>query len=235
VNLRERITKLEQDIAQAQRDRKLETRWKAELAAAQAQASHIQYHRPLPRDGVDYAFAHPAPAALVRAHATFVVRYIASGGGKDITREEAEDLSHAGLDIALVCETSAGFMAEPLPAFLLGDVFHAAQEAGMPHGRPVYFAHDEEGQIGPAIRFLRDAIDRRGPAQIGAYGGLAFIEAAYQAGVRYLWQTLAWSGTPTRWSPHAQLRQTIIETTVAGAQVDIDQALAADFGQWQVS
>ncbi len=234
MGLRERIAKLEADIAQAERDRKLEGRWKRELAAAIEQAKHVQHFRPVPREGVDYAFGRIAPRALVQAGATFVVRYINSGNGKDLTRSEAEDLSHGGLDIALVMETTADFMASSSGASAARSAQHAAQAAGMPAGRPVYFAHDQEAVDARALRFLRDAIDATGVGQVGAYGGLAFIEQAHRYGVRYLWQTLAWSGTPTVWSPHAQLRQTVVDRSIQGVGVDIDRAVAADFGQWQV-
>lgn len=230
--LRERIVALEKDIAQAERDRKLEGQWKRELAAAIEQAKHVHAFRPVPREGVDYAFGHVAPRALVQAGATFAVRYINSGNGKDLTRSEAEDLSHGGLDIAVVMETTADFMATSSGASAARHALHAAEQAGMPKGRPVYFAHDQEEVQPTALAFLRDAIDATGVGQVGAYGGIDFIEAAHRAGVRYLWQTLAWSRG--LWSPHAQLRQIVNGRSIAGVGVDIDRAVAADFGQWQV-
>ena len=231
MNIFQRIALLEKDIAQAERDRKLEGTWKRELKEAVEQAKHVQHFRPVPRDGVDYAYGHANPAALARAHATFAVRYINSGSGKDLTRMEAEDLSHGGIDLAVVMETTAGFMNNSKGGSTSRQALAVAHEVGMPKGRPVYFAHDEEGNIAPAVRFLRAAIDANGVGQIGAYGGIDFIEAAHHAGVRYLWQTLAWSRG--RWSPHAQLRQIINGRKVAGIDVDIDRAVAADFGQWR--
>lgn len=227
----DRIKALEHDLAQLKRDRQLEHRWRHELQLAIEQAKHVQHFRPVPREGVDYAWGHIAPRALVQAGATFVVRYINSGNGKDLGRVEAEDLSHAGIDVAVVMETSANFMASSSGARAARQAIAAAEAIGMPKGRPVYFAHDQEAVDAKALRFLREAIDATGVGQVGAYGGLAFIEAAHRAGVRYLWQTLAWS---SRWSPHAQLRQTIVDRAIAGVSVDIDRAVAADFGQWRV-
>ncbi|MFI2206441.1 hypothetical protein ACH47Z_37915 [Streptomyces sp. NPDC020192] len=44
------------------------------------------------------------------------------------------------------------------------------------------------------------------------------------------WQTYAWSGG--NWDSRAQLRQVQNDITVAGHDADLDQAMAADFGQW---
>jgi len=241
MNLPERIKALEHDLAQAARDRRLEHRWHQELTEAQRQqAKHADHSKPVPRGGVDYAYGRPNAGQLRRAGVTFVGRYIDSGSGKDLTRGEAEDLSTAGLDLFLFRETTAGRMLAGYDAGALDakSAQRAAHTAGMPAGRPIYYVCDREATgaaAGAVCEYLRGAVHATSWPEVGLYGGLAVVELAHALNrCRYLCQTLAWSGTPTVWSPHAQLRQLAVERTVAGVRVDIEQARAPDFGQWRV-
>jgi Domain of unknown function (DUF1906) len=233
-----RITALEKDIAQAERDRRLEARWKRELQAALADQRHVNHAAPVPRDGIDYAFGHPAPVALRRAHVTFVVRYTGSGSGKDLGRLEAEDLSSGGLDLVVVHETTAARMLAGYDAGALDAkrALRAAHAAGMPEGRPVYYACDLEAagadEQAKVAEYVRGAVHATSWAQVGVYGGLGTIEHCHALNrCRYYWQTLAWSHGV--WSPHAQLRQVAVNKRVAGVDVDLDRAVVADFGQWR--
>src|SRR5262249_42156166 len=63
------------------------------------------------------------------------------------------------------------------------------------------------------------------------YGGLEFIKRSFdQVKIRYGWQTYAWSHG--QWDARAQLRQTLNGVHIAGFDVDLDEAHAADYGQW---
>src|SRR5208282_4262692 len=110
----------------------------------------------------------------------------------------------------------------------LADVVH------MPKGRPIYFCCDTEASGSSVLPYLEGAQTELGSGAVGVYGGIAVIEAAYAHGVRYLFQTAAWSGG--RWSAHAQLRQRVVNVghgpAIDGVQVDLDESRAADFGQW---
>lgn len=211
--------------------------WRRELHQALAESQHVDHAQPVPRDGVDYAFGPADGNRLRRAGVTFVVRYIDSGSGKDLTHAEARQLSSAGLDLAVCRETTAerllaGYQGgrEDAPAALA-----AAHAAGMPKGRPVYYVADfdaQGAQLEAIAEYLRGAVHATSWHEVGLYGGRRAI--AHAAGLnrcRYYWQTLAWSGGV--WVPHAQLRQIQIERLVAGVRVDLDRAVAADFGQWR--
>lgn len=219
--------------------KRLEKRWHRELAQAQAAAGHVDHTRPIPRDGIDWAWGHAIPAQLRHAGVTFAVRYLGGSASKDLTRNEAENLSHAGIDIAVVYESTAD---RALGGYGAGaaDARRAAAQAkaiGQPHQRPIYFAVDFDaagaGQLAPVLEYLRGAVHAIGWERVGVYGGLGVIDAAYhEHRCKFLWQTLAWSAG--RWSPHAQLRQFSVSRRVAGLDCDLDRAVAHDFGQWRV-
>jgi hypothetical protein len=234
-----RIKALEQALADLHADREREKDWKHELEQLR-KAQHVDHSIPLPRWGVDYAWKHPDAGKLRASGATFAVRYLGgTGAGKDLTHLEAEDLSHHGLDIALVYEDTAGRAGEGYDAGAQ-DAHRAAGEAkraGQPTTRPIYLACDfdaaGEGKTGPVLEYIRGAVHAIGWDRVGLYAGLDVIEQAVREHrCKFLWQTLAWSHG--KWSPHAQLRQVENGRIVAGAEVDIDKAVAADFGQWRV-
>lgn len=229
MNLR---TLLKRDIQhrklQISADKALIEHWKRELAT--------QHSIPLPRQGIDYAFGTPDLGRLKAAGYTFVCRYLGGDPVKDLTKDEAEHLSHAGFDIVVVYE--AGAEDALLQAGGGGiDAVKAQQQLnaiGAPHA-PVYFAVDFEPKPEqlPAIRnYFHGATHQLGRDRVGAYGGYSVIhELMSLDNIKYGWQTLAWSDG--RWSPHAQLRQTAIEQREFGIVCDLDRALAADFGQWR--
>lgn len=210
-----------------------------ELAALEAAVRHIDHSRPVPRAGVDYSFARPNPGALRRAGASFAVRYV-TGQGKALTHSEALGLSSAGIELVTCFESTgtrmaAGYAAGAADAHQAAAALHAAS-GGQANSRPIYFVCDFDasgaGTTGQVMEYLRGAVHAIGWERVGLYAGLGPIEtAAAMHRCRFLWQTLAWSGG--RWSPHAQLRQTEIEVVRAGARVDLDTAVAADFGQWK--
>jgi hypothetical protein len=239
VGLLARIKALERDVAQAKRDRALLSRWEDELRASQSQLAHTDPSRPLPRDGVDYSFARPTGSELVKAGVTFVIRYVASGAGADLTHAEAQELSRAGLELGVVRESTPGRM---LDGFAAGASDAKAARAfahgcGMPPGRPVYYACDREvtGEALNAVReYVRGAVSATSWHEVGVYGSFEVVEHLHALNAcGYFWQTLAWS--QGQWSNHAQLRQIAIERMLGGARVDLDRAIAADFGQWRTA
>lgn len=243
MNLWQRIQAIETELRhRAEKEkgnREAEARLRHELHAALDSAKHVDHSRPVPRWGIDYAWGRPHPAALHAAGVTFAVRYLGGSQSKDLTRVEAENLSHAGIDVVVVWE-AAGDAA--LGGYDAGarDAHRAEAQAkacGMPGGRPIYFAVDFDaagmGKVEPVLEYLRGAVHAIGWQRVGVYAGLGVIEAAQrQRRCKYLWQTLAWSGGA--WSPHAQLQQRVNGRRIDGVDVDLDRAVAADFGQWKV-
>jgi Rv2525c-like, glycoside hydrolase-like domain len=208
-------------------DKALIEQWKHELAALST---------PLPRQGIDYAYGTPDLGRLKAAGVTFVCRYLGGDPGKDLTRAEAELLSHAGFDLVTVFESSAqGALRGSAGGY--ADAKVAVSELhriGAPHA-PVYLACDWDVQPSqmPAVRaYFKGATQCLGHNRAGVYGGYAVVhELMSLDNVKYGWQTYAWS--QGRWSPHAQLRQVQNGVKLAGVECDLDRALAADFGQWR--
>lgn len=232
MSLWSRLRALENDVAQAKRDHRLLPRWEHELAQTRreiaAESSHV-----LPRKGIDYAWARPTVHEMRQIGATFACRYLTIGG-KALTVGEARGLSAANIAIVSIFEEGATAMAGGGFAGRHDAVkaLRAAEAVGMPKGRPIYFACDfdiQSGEMAQAIAYLKEArAVLAGHYYAGVYGGRRMILGAQAAGFHFLWQTLAWSGTPTQWVPQAQLRQTNV-----GKDYDYDQALAQDFGQWK--
>jgi hypothetical protein len=104
----------------------------------------------------------------------------------------------------------------------------------MPGDRPIYFSVDFDatpGQQAAIDSYFDGVASVLGVDRVGAYGGYYVIQRLLDhSKIRWGWQTYAWSGG--QWDARAQLRQIQNGVTVAGADCDIDQAMAADFGQW---
>jgi Domain of unknown function (DUF1906) len=185
--------------------------------------------------GVDYSWARPSPADLHAQGYTFAARYLSyDTTGKNLTAGEATALINAGLSVVSNWEAGAD---DALGGYNVG-VQHAqkaqseAVAAGMPAGRPIYFSVDFDastGQQATLNAYMDGVASVIGRSRTGAYGGYYVIKRLFDAGkITWGWQTYAWSGG--QWDPRAQLRQ--IQNGIAGGQLDKDQAIAADFGQW---
>jgi hypothetical protein len=103
----------------------------------------------------------------------------------------------------------------------------------MPAGRPVYFSADwavTAAQEPTVLAYLSGAASVLGSSQTGEYGGYAAVKAARDAGTVWTWQTFAWSNGA--WDARDTIRQTG-SAIVGGVQVDTNEAMTPDFGQWQ--
>ncbi|HEY1816565.1 MAG TPA: glycoside hydrolase domain-containing protein [Kofleriaceae bacterium] len=190
------------------------------------------------QSGLDYAWSRPSsPQALADAGYTFVARYLSyDTTGKNLSASEAQGLIAAGVDIVANWEWAAD---DALDGYDTGvsDAQQAqalATGCGMPSDRPIYFSVDFDASPDQqaAINDYFDGVASvLGVARTGAYGGYYVIQRLFDAGkIQWGWQTYAWSGG--QWDSRAQLRQIQNGVTVAGADGDIDQSEAADFGQW---
>jgi len=178
----------------------------------------------------DYSWARPSPS-LLRQHYVGVVRYVGdwNANGKYVSPGEYQALKAAGLEIALVWETSAG---RTLDGFGAGQQDAAsandwANRLGFPAGRPLYFAVDTDvwgwGAVAPYFDGVRAASGR----PVGVYGEFDVVEGAADAGIPYRWATAAWSRG--RQSGRAQLYQYARPAQVAGC--DDNEVLSPDWGQ----
>jgi hypothetical protein len=186
------------------------------------------------RYGADYSFARPSASSLQSQGFSFVARYLSHTPSKDISKAEADALIANGIDVVLNWEASGTAVLDGYNQGV-ADAQAAKAEAlavGQPADRPIYFSIDfdasaaEQGTINGYYDGVASVIGR---ARTGAYGGYSQIKRLFDAGkISWGWQAYAWSYG--QWDPRAQFRQ--IENGIDGGQLDKDEAVANDFGQW---
>jgi hypothetical protein len=185
--------------------------------------------------GIDYAWQHPGPAAIAAAGYRFACRYLSRDLSKNLTRAEADQL--AAHDISVVAnwefaaDAALGGYAQGVADAQLA--LAQATAAGMPSGRPIYFSVDWDvtpAQEAAVTAYLQGAASVLGVGQVGEYAGYYPVRIARDNGtVAWTWQTSGWSGG--QWDSRDTIRQTG-SATVGGVQVDTNEAMAADYGQW---
>lgn len=185
--------------------------------------------------GVDYAWSHPGGAALQKAGKKFAARYLSNDADKNIARAEADDLAEHEMSSVVVWESTE---KRPLAGRAAGiSDAQAAQRqaaaAGMPSGRPIYFAVDFDAtakQMPVVMGYLDGAASVLGRARVGVYGGYDTVRAALDGEhATWAWQTRAWS--EGHWDSRAHMRQGATQT-IGGVSCDLNTALVADYGQW---
>lgn len=185
--------------------------------------------------GVDYAWSHPSPTALRIAGKKFACRYLSGDATKNLSLAESKALAEQSISSVVVWETTArraldGHAAGAADAARASTL---AAGCGMPGSRPVYFAVDfdaTEAQQTAINAYLDGAASVIGRARTGVYGGYYPVKRALDAGkVSWAWQTVAWSGG--QWDSRAVIRQGA-QATIGGVSVDLNTALADDYGQW---
>ena len=182
-----------------------------------------------------------------------------SFGAKPITRPYAESLTKAGLVIVSNYQYGkpggsapsdftrgyAGGVADARTAWQL----HTAAGGGA--SAPIFFSIDEdisrETWNRVALQWFRGINSVLGVQRTGVYGGIDVCHWAAVDGVIgnsrtpgrvWAWQTRAWSGN--RVHPNAVLYQRIVATKsnpgplVGGFEVDVNDVLAQDCGQWNL-
>jgi Rv2525c-like, glycoside hydrolase-like domain len=178
---------------------------------------------------------------------------------KPLTREYADALRAAGLHI--VSNFQYGKPGWPDPSdFTRGydggvaDAHSAMQlhaAAGGTNTAPIFFSVDDDIDQntwnGLAVQWFRGLNSVLGVDRTGIYGhaqacGWAIrdgvIGHSTSAGYRWAWQTRSWSHGERE--PMAVLYQTVVNSPgnpgplLGGINVDVDDVLAADFGQWDL-
>jgi Domain of unknown function (DUF1906) len=185
--------------------------------------------------GVDYAWIHPDPAALAAAGYRFACRYLSLDPAKNLTRAEAETLAAHGISVVANWEYGAtdalrGYAGGKTDATL---ALAQAVATGMPPGRPIYLSADwnvTPAQESVVTAYLKGAESVLGQSETGEYAGYYPIKLTLDDDTAaWTWQTDAWSGG--QWNARAQIRQTGT-ALVGGEQVDVNEAMTADYGQW---
>ncbi|MGV0791503.1 DUF1906 domain-containing protein [Mycolicibacterium sp. XJ1819] len=178
---------------------------------------------------------------------------------KPVTRQYADSLRAAGLHVVSCYQY--GKPGWPTPSDYTrgydGGVADAqtAQQlhsaAGGPPAAPIFFSIDEDIDLDTwntvAADWLRGINSVLGVSRTGVYGHSRTCAWAIEDGVIgpsttdghwWAWQTRAWSGGARE--PRAVLYQAVVVTgpdtgiAMGGTQVDENEVLAADFGQWDL-
>lgn len=200
-------------------------------------------------NGIDFSFGSGVTTAQIKAAGyQFVCRYLSGGNSKDINGTELRNYKAAGIPVVFVFETTGTDMTSEAQGIVDAGVAQAELAAlavsvgdASVATAPVFFAADEatEKALGPYLQGVNTVL---GKARTGIYGGLASVQAAWNAGlVAYGWQTYAWSNG--QWDDRCILRQVQNDITVGPCEADHDQAaywsvatpvlgLTDDFGQW---
>lgn len=149
--------------------------------------------------GADYSYARPGGAALKAAGVSYAGRYLADDD-RGITAAEYQDLLAYGIGVWLIREGRANGM---LGGFNQGsaDAQIAVQQialVGLPPGSVVFatadFDVETDAQFAALDDYLRGFASVLGVARVGIYGGLHYLNHAYQAGLAtHFWQAGATS------------------------------------------
>lgn len=181
-------------------------------------------------EGLDIAWSQPSVGEIEATGAHWVARYLSPDLSKNLTAAHVRAYLAAGLGIITVWESTASRATQGIAAGV-GDAHAAVTQraaAGLPATVPIYFAVDED-TTWPAVQaYFEGVISVLGVDHVGCYGGYHVIEGAAAHGIRYLWQTVAWSNG--MWSSHATIRQP--GATLLGGNADVDYAEVPDFGQY---
>lgn len=179
---------------------------------------------------------------------------------KPITKRYADQLGAAGVDVASVWQFGKpGNPAAPSDwttgyeggKRMAREADERHRAAGGPADRPIYFSVDEDISLQQwnqsAVHFFRGVNEVIGLARTGIYGHSRVCAWAIEdsvigrtsEGKYWAWQTRAWSYGARE--PAAVLFQRVIDTPsnpgplIDGSSVDVNDILAADYGQWSIS
>lgn len=187
--------------------------------------------------GLDYAWGGPRGqlGTIKSLGYGFIARYLSSDSSKNLTLQEKNSAMAVGLAVIVVWETSANRIMGGHAAGV-ADARSADAEVkalGMP-GIPIYFACDFDAsaaQQATINAYLDGVASVIGHGRTGLYAGYYPIKRSFDAGkIAFGWQTYAWSGG--QWDSRAQVRQVQNAIRVLGYDVDLNESVKTDFGQW---
>lgn len=182
-----------------------------------------------PIEGIDFAWTQPTPEQAKAAGAHWIAGYFSTDVTKNLHRSNIGGFLAAGIPVVTVWETTTGRATQGRQAGV--DDAHAAESeriaAGLPGSHVHYFAVDEDTSWSSVQAYFDGVISVLGLARVGCYGGYPVIVGAHGHGIRYLWQTVAWSNG--QWASYASIRQP--GGMLLGGSADIDYSETPDFGQ----
>ncbi len=190
--------------------------------------------------GIDYTTQTTASQAkaLKAAGYNFVCRYLVpeSMAWKRLTKIEAETLTNAGLSIVSVYEASAnGALKGTMQGTKDGKAAYAeAKTVGQPAGSTIYFAVDFDAQskdYSIIEAYLKAAQAQIPGYNVGVYGSYAICEEMHKRGIKYCWQTYAWSRGKK--SQHTNIYQYKNDQTVNGVTCDLNESFGSE-GFWNL-
>jgi hypothetical protein len=206
---------------------------------------------------IDYSTARPSISQLHAAGVTSVGRYIGwdsvpgfASMHKNLTHAEASMLLGGGISIFLAFEYADN---APVHGTVQGakDGTLAGQQLSQlsaPSNMGVYFACDFDipdyakalpdtkanarKKLGPVGDYFQVINEQNPKYRVGVYGGYYAVKRVLDAGLASLgWQTVAWSGGQR--DSRAQLYQTTGNAHIGGADLNIHEGTATDWGQWK--
>lgn len=180
---------------------------------------------------------------------------------KPVTRDYADRLRATGLQVVSCYQYGKPGWANSPSDFTRGydggvadarTALRLHNAAGGPDSAPIFFSVDEDIDAkawkNPAAQWFRGINSVLGVGRTGIYGGARQLAWAIADGVvghstspghRWAWQTKAWSGGDRE--PAAVLFQREVVTAtdpgfmIDDIHVDVDDVLAPDFGQWDLT
>lgn len=187
--------------------------------------------------GIDVAWNRP-PVAICKNHGVqFVCGYVSwDTTKKNITLPEVNNYLANGIDYVCNWEYLANEATEGR-AKGVESATEAVRQAvylGIPAGRPIYFSVDDDVDPNTVDDYFVGAANTCWNAglQIGVYGSEAVCRYLFTRGrVAYTWRTMstAWQNDGMPFSFNIiQTKQTNLDSY----DVDLNQALTPDYGQW---
>jgi uncharacterized protein len=170
---------------------------------------------------IDYAWAHPDPAAIRAAGYIGVMRYVSHDPSKSITAPEATALHAQQLGFGIVFEDNAQRALSGFAGGVEDGKFAnaAADAIGFPKDLPIMYAVDfavTAAQLPTVLAYLQGAATTG--RQAHGYGSLALTEYLEANGIPDDWQTCAWSNNQV--DPKAALYQRLTPTTALKGSYD---------------
>lgn len=186
--------------------------------------------------GLDYTTQTTAEwAKEVSKEHQFVCRYLVPEkyAWKRLTRQEAEIISNAGLNIVSVFESTASRAKLGTAAGHIDGISarNEARTVGQPEGSAIYFAVDYDAQpidYNAIESYLKAAAEMIPNYHVGVYGSHDVCVAMHSRGIKYLWQTYAWSAGKLT---HANVYQHTNGQKMAGVTVDLNNSFGGE-GWW---
>lgn len=174
--------------------------------------------------GYDVDFYKPTIKLLKAHRANFVMGYLSHDPAKNMTKAYADKVRKNGMGIGLVWETTAR-RASGTFANGQSDAYEAMAQSsalGFPTFLPIYFAVDFDA-VPSQVHDYFDGVKATIHDRTGVYGSYRVVNDLYYSnGIKWTWQTLAWSGS--KWFRHNTMEQTKIEIDWGPGKVDADTA-----------